>query len=50
MRRNRWSRVLFVLLCGGTLLQVTGCETALVSAFGQILLSVISSALLGTTV
>jgi len=50
MRFSRWSRVLFVLLCGGTLLQTTGCETALASAFGQLLLNVVAGALLGAGV
>jgi len=47
MNWNRLWKGLCVLACGGMVLQTTGCETGLVSMAAQLLLSVVSSTLLG---
>jgi len=49
MHSSRWSRVLFVLLCGGTVLQANGCDTtSLTSTLSSLIVEIVVSTLLGT--
>jgi len=48
MHLLRWRGMLFVLLCGGTLLAApTGCEATLTSLLSQVIMNVVLNALMG---
>lgn len=44
---NRFRKVAYVVLCGGVVIQATGCETLVLPILTNLLTTVLSSALMG---